>query len=133
MRKCKCKYGATKKTSSLSSLILHSVCASKLTRGNAYLRRYRGQLCASASMPSIASSRTTDSGWFLEMQTGPPEQLQTVPKSAEPHGDGVSTPLEVLLEEIIGCPIEHSQDVDGTVTSGAGPRAVGTERGRWSE
>ncbi len=48
------------------------------------------------------------------MQTGPPEQLQTVPKSAEPHGDGVSTPLEVLLEEIIGCPIEHSQDVDGT-------------------
>ncbi len=45
-------------------------------------------------------SRTTGSGWFLEMQTGPPEQLQTVSKSAEPPGDGVSTPLEVLLETV---------------------------------
>ncbi len=43
-------------------------------------------------------SRTTGNGWFLEMQTGPPKQLRTIPKSAEPSGDGVSTPLEVLLE-----------------------------------
>ncbi len=46
------------------------------------------------------------------MQTGLPEQLRTASKSAEPPWDGVSTPLEVLLE--IACPIEHSWDVDGT-------------------
>ncbi len=32
----------TNKTCSSSSLILHSVCASRLTGGNAYLRRPRG-------------------------------------------------------------------------------------------
>ncbi len=65
------QYGATNRTCSSSSLILHSVCASRLTAGNAYLcrvrqcifgentylRRPRGQLCASASVPSIASGR----------------------------------------------------------------------------
>ncbi len=47
------------------------------------------------------------------MQTGRPG-LRTVPKSAEPPGDGVSTRLEVLLGQLVGCPIEHSWDVDGT-------------------
>ncbi len=43
--------GATSRTCSSSSLTLHSVCASRLTGGNAYLHRARGQLCASASVP----------------------------------------------------------------------------------
>ncbi len=40
-----------------SSMILHNVCARRLTGGNAYLRRPRSQLCASASVPSVPSVR----------------------------------------------------------------------------
>ncbi len=36
---------------------LHSVCASRLTGENAYLRKARGQLCASASVPRGPSVR----------------------------------------------------------------------------
>ncbi len=43
--------GATSRTCSSSSLTLHSVCASRLTGGIAYLHRARGQLCASVSVP----------------------------------------------------------------------------------
>ncbi len=46
-----------KKTCSSSSLTLHRVCARMLTGGDAYLRRPRGQLCASASVPSVPSDR----------------------------------------------------------------------------
>ncbi len=49
--------GATSRTCSSSSLTLHSVCASRLTGGNAYLHRARGQLCASASVPREPSVR----------------------------------------------------------------------------
>ncbi len=49
--------GATSRTCSSSSLTLHSVCASRLTGGIAYLHRARGQLCASASMPRGPSVR----------------------------------------------------------------------------
>ncbi len=52
------QYGATNKTCSSSSLILHSVCASRLTGGDAYLHRPRGQLCASASVPSVIKNKT---------------------------------------------------------------------------
>ncbi len=48
--------GATSRTCSSSSLSLHSVCASRLTGGNAYMCKVRGQLCASASVlrgPSV--------------------------------------------------------------------------------
>ncbi len=51
------RYGATNRTCSKSSLILYSVCACRLTWGNAYLRRPWCQLCASASVPSVASDR----------------------------------------------------------------------------
>ncbi len=51
------RYGATNRTCSKSSLILHSVCACRLTWGNAFLRRPWCQLCASASVPSVASDR----------------------------------------------------------------------------
>ncbi len=40
--------GTTSSTCSSSFLSLHSVCASRLTGGNGYLRKARGQLCASA-------------------------------------------------------------------------------------
>ncbi len=49
--------GATSRTWSSSSLSLHSVCASKLTGGNAYLRKAWGQLCARASVPREPSVR----------------------------------------------------------------------------
>ncbi len=51
------QWGATSRTCSSSSLSLHSVCASRLTGGNAYLRKARGQLCASASVPRGPSVR----------------------------------------------------------------------------
>ncbi len=51
------QWGATSRTCSSSSLSLHSVCASRLTGGNAYLRKVRGQLCASASVPRGPSVR----------------------------------------------------------------------------
>ncbi len=50
------QWGATSKTCSSSSLSLHSVCASRLTGGNAYLRKARGQLCASAAVLSVRTS-----------------------------------------------------------------------------
>ncbi len=51
------QWGATSRTCFSSSLSLHSVCASRLTRGNAYLCKARGQLCASASVPRGPSVR----------------------------------------------------------------------------
>ncbi len=51
------QYGATNRTCSSSSLSLQSVCARRLTEGNAYLCRSWGQLCASASVPSVSSDR----------------------------------------------------------------------------
>ncbi len=51
------QWGATNRTCSSSSLSLHSVCARRLTGGNAYLRKARGQLCASASVPREPSVR----------------------------------------------------------------------------
>ncbi len=51
------QWGATSRTCSSSSLSLHNICASRLTRGNAYLRKARGQLCASASVPRGPSVR----------------------------------------------------------------------------
>ncbi len=51
------QWDATSCTCSLSSLSLHSVCASRLTGGIAYLRKARGQLCASASVPRGPSVR----------------------------------------------------------------------------
>ncbi len=51
------QWGATSRTCSSSSLSLHSVCASRLTGGNAYLRKAQGQLCASVSVPRGPSVR----------------------------------------------------------------------------
>ncbi len=56
--------GATSRTCSSSSLSLHSVCASRLTGGNAYLRKSWGQLCASASVPRGPLVREKYSWWW---------------------------------------------------------------------
>ncbi len=78
------------------------------------------------SLPLLLSkSRTLGSGWFLEMQTGRPEQLRTVPKSAEPPGDGVSTRLEVLLEtarRLLNNPIEPKAVPPSRVVRGEEPQ-----------
>ncbi len=49
--------GATSRTCSSCSLSLHSVCASRLTGGNAYMCKSWAQLCASASVPRGPSVR----------------------------------------------------------------------------
>ncbi len=76
------QWGATSRTCSLSSLSLHSVCASRLTGGNAYLRKVRGQLCASASVPRGPSVREKyswqweDSGETNRSTWASPNRLQ---------------------------------------------------------
>ncbi len=85
--------GATSRTCSSSSLSLHSVCASRLTGGNAYLRKARGQLCASASVPRGPSVREKYS-WQWEHsgeETGPPELPRVDSRSAGSFRDGVAT------------------------------------------
>ncbi len=86
------QYGATNRTYSSSSLILH--------RGT-YICTGPGASCVPVH-PCRAltriGSRTIGNAQFLEMQTGLPEQLQTHSQSAGPPGDGVSTPQEVPLE-----------------------------------
>ncbi len=87
------QWGATSRTCSSSSLSLHSVCASRLTGGNAYLRKARGQLCASASVSRGPSVREKYS-WQWEdsgKQTGLPELPRINSRSARSSRDGVAT------------------------------------------
>ncbi len=76
------QWGATSRTCSSSSLSLHSVCASRLTGGNAYLRKARGQLCASVSVPRGPSVREKyswqweDSGEANRSTWASPNRLQ---------------------------------------------------------
>ncbi len=76
------QWGATSRTCFSSSLSLHSVCASRLTRGNAYLCKARGQLCASASVPRGPSVREKyswqweDSGEANRSTWASPKRLQ---------------------------------------------------------
>ncbi len=76
------QWGATSRTCSSSSLSLHSVCASRLTGGNAYLRKAWGQLCASASVPRGPSVREKyswqweDSGEANRSTWASPNRLQ---------------------------------------------------------
>ncbi len=72
------QWGATSRTCSSSSLSLHSVCASRLTGGNAYLRKARGQLCASASVPRGPSVREKYS-WQWEDSGEANRSRQSVP------------------------------------------------------
>ncbi len=78
------QWGATSRTCSSSSLSLHNVCASRLTGGNAYLRKARGQLCASASVPRGPSVREKyswqweDSGEANRSTWPSPNRLQII-------------------------------------------------------
>ncbi len=85
------QYVATTRTCSSSSLILHSVCASRLTGGNAYLRKAWGQLCASASVPRGSTRGRTRglSGRSRGKQTGLPKLPRIDSRSAELSRDGV--------------------------------------------
>ncbi len=84
------------------------------------------------ALPWIGS-RTTGNGWFLEKQTGLPEQLRTDSKSAGLPGDGVSTPQEVPLETarwppdwtLLGCGW-HEATSDASESSGGGDGWVAT-------
>ncbi len=76
------QWGATSRTCSSSSLSLHSVCVSRLTGENAYLRKARGQLCACASVPRGPSVREKyswqweDSGEANRSTWASPNRLQ---------------------------------------------------------
>ncbi len=99
--------GATSRTCSSSSLTLHSVCASRLTGGNAYLHRARGQLCASASWHTAGSGRTRGK------QTGLPELPRIDSRSAGSSRDGVAILRGSELSwERIGRTIELPRNVD---------------------
>ncbi len=82
------------------------------------------------ALPRVGS-RTTGSGWFLEMQTGPPEQLRTSPN--HPNRLGMDTPLEVLLETawrlpdwtLLGCGW-HEGTSDASDSRGGGGGRVTT-------
>ncbi len=89
------QWGATSRTCSSSSLSLHSVCASRLTGGNAYLHKARGQLCASASVPRGPSVREKyswqweDSGEANRSTWASPNWL--ISQIARSSRDGVAT------------------------------------------
>ncbi len=85
---------ATSRTCSSSSLSWHSVCACRLTGGNAYLRKAQGQLCASASVPRGApqsGKSTAGSGRTRGKQTGLPELPRIDSRSAGSFWDVVAT------------------------------------------
>ncbi len=108
------QYGATIRTCSLSSLILHSVCASRLT-GGMHICAGPGASCVPVypcqELPRIGS-RTTGNGRFLEQQKGLPEQLQTDSKSA--GLPGMESPKKCSSRQLVGCLIEYFWDVDST-------------------
>ncbi len=114
------QYGATNRTCSSSSLILHSVCASRLTAGNAYLCRVRhaylegthicvgpGASCVPVhpyqALPRVGS-RTTGRGWFLEMQTGLPDS-EPPPNQLNRLGMESLLPWKCHWRQLIGRPI----------------------------
>ncbi len=96
------QYGATNKICSSSSLILHSVCASRLTEG-AHICTGPGASCVPVhpcrALPWVGS-RTTGS-------ESSPNQLNRL---------GMESPLpwKCCSRQLVGCLIEHSRDVDST-------------------
>ncbi len=112
------QWGATSRTCSSSSLSLHRVCASRLTGGNAYLRKARGQLCASASVPRGPSVREKyswqweDSGEANRSTWASPNRLQI---SRIVSGWSRHSPGNVSCREsALGRTIELPRDVNST-------------------
>ncbi len=111
------QYGATRRTCSSSSLTLHSVCASRLTGGNANLPKVRGQLCVSASVPRgpLVRENTVGSGRTRGEQTRLPELPRIDYRSARSSRDESSFSRECELSwEHIGWTIDLPQKMDST-------------------
>ncbi len=126
------QWGATSRTCSSSSLSLHSVCVSRLTGGNAYLRKARGQLCASASVPRGPSVREKyswqweDSGEANRSTWASPNRLQIsriVSGWSRPSPGNVSC-RESASAARLSCPGMWTARSDLNSRGGDGGRAV---------
>ncbi len=87
------QWGATSRTCSSSSLSLHSVCVSRLTGGNEYLRKAEAscvpvRLCRGGPR---SERSTAGSGRTRGKQTGLPELPRIDSRSAGSSRDGVAT------------------------------------------
>ncbi len=124
-------WGATSRTCSSSSLSLHSVCASRLTGGNAYLHKARGQLCASASVPRGPSVREKyswqweDSGELNRSTRASPNRLQIsrIVSGWSRHSPGNVSCRESASAARLSCP--------GMWTSRSDLNCVWLQRRRW--
>ncbi len=118
-------------TCSSSSLSLHSVCASRLTGGNAYLRKARGQLCASASVPRGPSVREKyswqweDSGEANRSTWASPNRLQIsqIVSGWSRHSPGNVSCRESASAARLSCP--------GMWTARSDLNCVWLQRRRW--
>ncbi len=125
------QYGTTSRTCSLSSLSLHRVCASRLTGGNAYLRKAWGQLCASASVsrgPSVREkySWQWEDSWEANRSTwASPNQLQI---SRIVSGWSRHSPLNVSCR---GSASAARWSFPGMWTARSDLRCVWLQRRRW--
>ncbi len=125
------QWGATSRTCSSSSLSLHSLCASRLTGGNAYLRKARGQLCASASVPRGSSVREKyswqweDSGAANRSTWASPNRLQIsrIVSGWSRHSPG----NESCRESASAAPLSFP----GMWTARIDLNCVGLQRRRW--
>ncbi len=125
------QWGATSRTCSSSSLSLHSVCASRLTGGNTYLRKARGQLCASASVPRRPSVREKyswqweDSGEANRSTLASPNRLQIsrIVSGWSRHSPGNVSCRESASAARLSCP--------GMWTARSDLNCVWLQRRRW--
>ncbi len=125
------QWGTTSRTCSSSSLSLHSVCAGRLTGGNAYLRKARGQLCASASVPRGPSVREKyswqweDSGEANRSAWASPNRLQIsrIVSGWSSHSPGNESCRESASAARLSFP--------GMWTARSDLNCVGLQRRRW--
>ncbi len=120
------QWGATSRTCSSSSLSLHSVCASRLTGGNAYLRKARGQLCASVSVPRGPSVREKYS-WQWE-DSGEANRSTWASTPDQPDRLGIATPGNESCRESASA---ARLSFPGMWTARSDSNCVGLQRRRW--
>ncbi len=116
---------------SSSSLILHSVCASRLTGGMHICAGPRGQLvcqCIRADAYPRLGCRTPWQ-WVVSGDCKQVHLSSSEPSPNQLNCLGMESPLawKCCSRQLVGCPIEHSWDVDGT----KGPQMLLTQRRRW--
>ncbi len=125
------QWDATSRTFSSSSLSLHSVCANRLTGGNAYLRKVRGQLWASVSVPRGPSVREKytwqweDSGEANRSTWSSPNRLQIsrIVSGWSRHSPGNVSCRESASAAWLSCP--------GMWTARSDLNCVWLQRRRW--